>query len=188
MNKQSLLIIAIIGVGSVLSGLAYGVSNGSIIVDTLTVNGQQIGEGTWTTWAKSLNSTVAGSSGDSVIALQTGVDGSTLISNSGDKVSVVKLDGTVVIVNSAPSGFVNSGEQSSAQSMTGEYKTLLTSTGINVYKNNSLLTTIGIKKSDFFGGDLSTVSVSISSNGKYISIAGKDTGGALNRVVVLAGS
>ena len=188
MNRQSLLIIAIIGIGSIISGLAYGVSNGSIIVDTLTVNGQQIGEGTWTTWATTLNSTIAGTNGNSIMGLQTSTDGSVIASNSNDRVALVKLDGTVVIVNVAPSAFVDSGQVSSAQTIDGLYKVLLTSSGLNVYKNSALLTTIGIKKSDFFGGDLSTVSVSISSNGKFISIAGEDTGGALDRVVILTGS
>jgi len=191
LNRQSLFIIAIIAGGSVLSGLAYGVTNGSIVVGTLTVTGSCsgcIGSGSFTTYAKSLNSTIAGSSGDSVVGLQTALDGSVIVSNSADKVSIVKLDGTVVIVNSAPSGFVNSGEVSSAQSTDGVYKILLTSSGINVYKSSTLLTTIGIKKSDFFGSDLSTVSVGISADGKYITLAGKDTAGALNRVVILTGS
>ena len=37
MNRQTLAIIAIIATGSILSGLAYGVTNGSIIVGDLTI-------------------------------------------------------------------------------------------------------------------------------------------------------
>jgi len=187
-----LLIIAIIAGGSVLSGLAYGVSNGTIVVGDLTVTGTCSGcgvvEGGYTTWAVSLNSTIAGTNGNPVMALQTSTDGSVIVSNTNDKVAIVKLDGTVVTVTTTPSNFDNTGQQSSAQSLSGTYKAILTSAGVTVYKSNTLLTTIGIKAANFQGSTLGTVSVSISPDGKYISLAGEDTGAALDRVVILTGS
>jgi len=192
MNRQSLLIIAIIAGGSILSGLAYGVTNGSIVVGNITVTSTCSGcatvEGTYSSWAVSLNSTIAGSNGNPVMALQTGTDGSVIVSNTNDRVAIVKLDGTVVTVTTTPSNADNNGQQSSAQSLSGTYKAILTSAGVTVYKNNTLLTTIGIKAANFQGSTLGTVSVSISPDGKYISLAGEDTGAALDRVVILTGS
>lgn len=195
MQKTNLIILSILIVGGMFIGLSYAattITDTSITTTNLTVTGTCSGcgniEGTFTTWSKSLNQTIAGSSGDPVILLLTSADGSVIVQNSNDKVSLIKLDGTVVIVNTAPSSTSNTGETPLAQSISGQYKALLTSSGVNVYKNNSLLTTIGIKTSDFFGANLGTVSVSISPDAKYISIAGKDTGGALNRIIVLTGS
>lgn len=189
MKRQSIAIISIIAVGS-LFGFAY--STGTVITNTGIITPSCTGcltnSVSYSTWSTALNTTIAGTNGNPVIGLQTGTDGSAIVSNSNDRVAIVKLDGTVVIAHVAPSGFVNTGQISSAQSIDGTYKILLMSNSINVYKNNSLLTTFGIDVTQFSGGDLRTVSVSISPDGKYIAVSGEDTGGALNRVVILTGS
>lgn len=194
MKKQTIMIIILLSVGT-LFGVGYSastiISDSGITTSNLTVTGTCTGcggSGTFTTYSTILNTTITGTSGSSNVGLFTSNDGSILAQDSTSKISLTLLNGTVVSVTNDPSGSTNIGQQAIAQSSDGKYKTILKSDSILVYKNNVLLQTIGIKKSDFVFSDLTTVSVSISPDAHYISIAGRDTGGAIDRIVIFQGS
>ena len=95
MNRQTLAIIAIIATGSIISGLAYGVTNGSIIVGDLTITGTCTGcgtEGSFTTYSLLLNQTVASAGPAAGAIVQVGNDGSVIASDIGTKIVLIKLE------------------------------------------------------------------------------------------------
>jgi len=121
--------------------------------------------------------------------LITAVDGSVITSDTSGESAIVKLDGTIVTVKPIATVF-DSAQVHATQSADGKYKVILSaaSSAVFVYKNNTLLQTIGINLSQFDGGNFNKASVSISADGKYITVSGGDTGGALQRLVIFQGS
>ncbi len=188
MNRQSLLIIAIIAGGSILSGLAYGVSNGTIVVGDITVTGTCTGcggEGTFTTW-----STLTNSSTVTTDILSGGVDckidtnGNVLYADSDNTSLLFGFNGSKIIeAHTGTTGGINN---IVAQSSTGKYQIIVydTSHTLKIYKNNVLYKTIGYTSSNFSALDPVTC---ISSDGKYIGLLGQASNNHA-RVVILQGS
>lgn len=188
-SRKLFIIFTIIVSGSILSGLAYGVSNGSIIVGDLTVTGSCIGcggEHEFTSWSTILNGTISGTSGKQTMDISVSNDGSVLDLDQGSKISLVLVNGTVIFVTSTPN--YNLAIPVFSQSSTGEYKIVETNTGIDVYKNNVHIQTLGLTLSQFKFGSLGNEGIAISPDGKYISIVGIDSSGTIDRIVTFEGS
>ena len=194
MRKQSIIILSLIAVGT-LFGAVYGA--GTIISDTgittpaLTVSGACTGcdnEPSFTSWSTVLNQTVAGTSNRANSNIFTSTNGTVFFLDQNADTAIVKLDGTVVTVTHTPANFINQGSTTAAQSSSGKYKIIETTGAIVVYKNNVLTQTLGIDVSQFQGGFLGNEGISISADGKYISLQGKDSGGVLDRVIIFGGS
>ena len=75
-------------------------------------------------------------------------------------------------------------------SATGEYKFVFNTAGgqFKVFKNNSLLQTFTIDKTQFALSSMGQVAMGISPNGKYIEVYGPDSVATLNRLLVFQGS
>lgn len=189
MNRQSLLIIAIIAGGSVLSGLAYGVTNGTIVVGDLTITGTCSGCGTEndytsynTVFYNNTNSVDAAFIDDFHIS-NTGAATIATASHS----YVISSSGTVI---GKGTNYNFGTPLQSGQSVTGIYKAYIIANGtgsIMVVKNDSVLQQIHPNVSQF-GINLSGEALSVSPNGKYIGLVGPDSGGTTTRLVIFQGS
>lgn len=196
MNRQHLLILAIIGTGSILSGLAYGVTNGSIIVGDLTVTGTCTGcggSGDFTTYSTLLNQTVTGTTGFAGTSLELADDGSLVAMDLNSKLISVKSDGTIVLAHSFASTSTTDVTRSIVQTPDGKYFAILNSTSksIDIYKNHILLQKIGVDMTQFVGGislENSDFAFNISPNGKYIGLLANDVSNAIDRMIVFRGA
>ena len=190
MNRQNLLILAIIGTGSILSGLAYGVTNGQIIVGDLTITGTctGCGEPSFTTYATILNSTITPTHGNTIERLLVSNDGSILGYDQSRNSTIITKTGSFIAF--AQDAGTNTGPYYNGQSQGGEYKIIVndSTNTLFIYKNNILLQTKTITAANFFGGTLGTCAIGISGNGKYIAVYGDNSANDYNRLVILEGT
>ena len=198
MNQRSLIAIIILaGIGSIGSVMAFsgtisaGQGNFNNVLVTGTCSGCG-GEGSFTTWSNTLNSTIAGTGGFSTDYIFVGNDGSINTYDSNKKMAYVLTNGTIITVNDNISNQNLDLNKASEQSMTGEYRILMNGTDntVVVYKNNIVKQKIGIKISDFFSSSFGSTDFgcNISPNGKYIACSGEDTGGSLDRIIEFVGA
>ena len=194
MKKQSLAIISIIAIGSLL-GTVYAtgsiISDSGIITPSLIVNGNQIGESSFTSYNTVALNTTSTNADNLINNVLISNDGTVMISGAA-KNQIVTLTGTTIYTNSSYG--TSSGIKQIVQSLTGEYQVILSSTGsgkVSVFKNHVYLQDLGIKTSQFSGGGLlsdSQAGLAISSDGKFIAVVGKDSAGLTDRVLVFRGS
>lgn len=189
-RKQILTIISIVAFSGVTS-LVYGVTNGTIIVGDLTVTGtctgcSSGGEGSFTSYTTLFNGTITGSVGCPGSSIYVNNTGTVLVTDNCPTTFIVQPSGTATKINtpigSAPFPI------SSAQSITGLYQIAYDANTIKVYKNNSLIQSIGFDTGNFgapVGGGLS---INISPNGKYIAIQNEDVSTSSDRLVIFKGS
>lgn len=165
--------------GSVLSGLAYGVTNGSITVGDLTVTGTcsncGAGSGTFTTWSKITDFTTdsfTSNTNNWVDAAVTNT-GTFTISNLNTTV-VYDKDGTVVTsYRSANDDFASQPSQFLGRSVDGTYVSAydFTPHQVRIYTNGTLLTSIPVDTTSKYFSTADVVPY-MSPNGKYILVWG----------------
>lgn len=179
MNRQSLLIIAIIASGSILSGLAYGVTNGSIIVGDLTVTGNCTGCG----------GSLIFSSWGTVVLDGTVSDGGNVVQNSeiDNNGNFVFMTGGVAPTSwferingtntsySAASFQAFDGVKIFSQSSDGKYQAIYDDSThkIHITNNGTSLYDITLDFATKYNAG-NAGSVSISPNGKYVGFAYDD--------------
>lgn len=210
MNRKILLLLLILGSGSILATVyASNTTITNTSVSTTTVNTSDLVashdvnttnlfvtgtcsgcgamEGSYNSYSTTLNQTVTGSQATTIVGLQSANDGS-ILGLDFHRASLVLVNGTV-IKNIPTIPNFQSDQRLTSQSVNGVYFVALNSTGnILVYKNHVLLTTIGIKTSQFYLGNLNTASIVMSPNGKYIALYGADSGNVLDRLLIFQGS
>lgn len=176
MKRESIAIFAIIAAGSFL-GLAYGVTNGSILTGDLTVTGTCTGcgggEGSFTSYATALNSTIVGTGDNRASNLMVSTNGTVFVLDVAHAVYLIKIDGSATtIATGLDSKDTIYGYQNIAQSQTGKYKAVLDDPNsvIKVYKNDNLLQNIGYNATQFGAIPGDTPAIGISSDGKYIAM------------------
>lgn len=193
MKKQTISIIALLVVGT-LFGVGYSastvISDSGITTTNLTITGTctGCGSGSFINWTTSLNETIAGTGGHPNAGLFVSIDGSVSSTDTTSKTALILINGTVKTVTAGVPNMLNVGQLPYAQSIDGKYKVFLTASGVDVYKNNVLIKTLGIDKTQFTAGVLGDESVGISSDGKYIAVSGEDSGAAIERVLIFGGS
>ena len=188
LQKQSIAILSILIGGSLLS-IAYAtstiVSDSGIITPSLTVNGNQIGEGSFTSYnTVQLNTTVIGFRDTLIGELHIGNDGAVILHGDSNN-KLVYINGTQVFEQTSHT--TPGSSQETDQSLSGEYKIVLdTSTStVQVYKNNNYLQALGFNSGQFTALHIGTA---ISPDGHYIVIMGEDSGGAIDRIVIFKGT
>ncbi len=193
-RKQFYAILSLVIIGSFFSTVyATTVLDTTSVFQNLTVLGTCTGcggggSGSFTSYSTALNETLAGTSSGTNIGLFSSIDGSTFEINTSGKSSITFINGTVKVVTPTAINF-DSSQVHIAQSPDGKYKAIITSgSKINLYKNNALLQTIGINLTQFATSNTDFISISLSSDGKYISVCGQDSGGGIQRLVVFIGS
>lgn len=128
MNRQTLAIIAVISTGSIISGLAYGVTNGSIITGDLTVTGTCTGCSS----GPVINYTGDGSQNHHIISFSSGTiqhDVRILDLSNGGSFST---DGVTYITATNNYVYISSGENAYTPIRIINNSTLLTSSQIDV--------------------------------------------------------
>jgi len=195
MKQNSLIAIIIIagisitGVSAYSGSISAAQGNFNNLLVTGTCSGCS-GEGSYTSYGTIFrNSTITPSAGGLFAQefLLSNTGAATVNTNSD--VFVVTSTGTVL--DQGATYGQSQTQVPTKQSATGEYKVLenTTSSGsIVVIKNDSFLTIIHPNVSQFFGGDMTDASVTISPNGQFIGILCKDSGGATVRLVIFQGS
>ena len=196
-RKTSTTILGMLVLGGLIS-VAY--ASTTIITDTgitttnLTILGTCTGcgggEGTFTSWAKLFNGTVAGTSAGAGGTIYVNNTGTVIFEDNNGGLNLVGPSGTAIAQVTAPVGITTPTNYHTAQSTQGAYQIILdeTHSKIVIYKNRALLFTIGVKMGDFTTGPSNHLSVGISPNGQYVAVQGDDTGGALDRLVIFKGS
>lgn len=190
MNRQNILIILIIATGSTLGGLAYGVTNGAIIVGDLTVTDLCIGcdksETDYTTYNLVLNETITGTVGWNGNHINLSNDRSLIGVDQGKYIYEINSGGTVQYAtqNSEMEQGKILGDGISSSSSSGKYKVATFNNGtLSVFKNDVLLQHLTITKFSSNGG-----TIAISPDGKYIAFQGDDTSSIIDRIQIWQGS
>lgn len=195
-HKTSITILGILIIGSLFAvGYATStvISDSGIITSNLTVTGTCTGcgggEGDFTTYSNFLNATIGGASlGNNIKALLTANDGSFMFSDNAFQNIIVFANGTVIKEYDSTFEDFPNGDKLFDQSSTGKYKIIYDqghSNEIKVYKDNSLLQSIGIDTSQVSANECSTA---ISANGKYISLVCSNFAGTNDTALTFEGS
>lgn len=194
MNRQSLLIIAIIAGGSILSGLAYGVTNGTIVVGDLTITGTCSGcgvvEGIYSHYNTiDLNTTLSlGFVNSQTTDVHISNDGNIIYSGNVLNVSMLH-NGTWTLANFS---YGNISDKQQGQSLTGKYQIILddtTNLNVDVLKDGLYLQALGINLSQFTTPSTNgAIGIAISPDGKYIAVVGEDSAGFDQRILIFRGT
>ena len=197
MNQRILITLIILaGIGSIGSVLAYSGTisaaqgNFNNVLVTGTCSGCGAGEGSFTSWTTLTNTTlgtVSVSNADNVIVSNNG----SILAETIDCTDAYFFTNGTVIRTTNSLSLCPANQDSSDQSITGKYQIIYDADRTNniyIYKNNVLQDTKMIQASQFSGGVLSSTSVGISPDGKYIVVYGTDSGVASQRLIVLQGS
>lgn len=193
MNQRFLIALIILaGIGSIGSVLAYsgtisagqGNFNNVLITGTCTGCG---GDGSFTTYSLVLNKTAGTSSGDGSLSF-TANDGSLIGVDTGGNIIDMKLDGTQV--SNDQNLIATEAYDSNSimkQSSQGVYKVVqYGNSTVSIFKNNAVIQHIAIDTThSFFNGKQG---ISISPDGKYIGLFGKDFNGVVDHIQIWQGS
>jgi hypothetical protein len=187
MKKQPLIISLIILAGITSSGLAYAVTNGSIITGDLTVTGTCTGcsgEADFTTWTLITNQTVSGTS--AIFPFNTAI-GNNEISYVGGSGKAYLIDSNGVLKGATNFNIASIGTQL-VQSASGEYKVLQDDNGtVTIFKNSAKLQTINADTTHSFSAATNLLTT-ISPNGKYVLLTGTDINGVNEHIQIWGGS